>query len=87
LAYGAYLVAGQAYIADQSTPENRGTATGLYGMAASLGGVAAPAALGVLATRAGLPAVFTATAWLLVVGLLAIALVGVWTGRAARVRA
>jgi len=87
LAYGAYLVAGQAYIADQSTPENRGTATGLYGMAASLGGVAAPAALGVLATRAGLPTVFTATAWLLVVGLLAIALVGVWTGRAARVRA
>lgn len=87
LAYGAYLVAGQSYIADQSTAENRGTATGLYGMSASLGGVAAPAALGLLATRAGLPAVFTATAWLLVVGLLAIALVGVWTGRAARVRA
>jgi len=86
LAYGAYLVAGQAYIADQSTAENRGTATGLYGMAASLGGVTAPAAMGVLATRAGLPAVFTATAWLLVVGLLAIAIVGAWTGRAARSR-
>ncbi len=86
LAYGAYLVAGQAYIADQSTAENRGTATGLYGMAASLGGVAAPAAMGLLATWAGLPAVFTATAWLLVVGLLAIAIVGAWTGHAARSR-
>jgi len=87
LAYGAYLVAGQAYIADQSTAENRGTVTGLYGMAASLGGVAAPAAMGLLATRAGLPAVFTATAWLLVIGLLAIVLVGARTGRAARVHA
>jgi len=86
LAYGAYLVAGQSYIADQSTPENRGTATGLYGMSSSLGGVAAPAAMGLLATRAGLPAVFTATAWLLVVGLLGIALVGILTGRAARAR-
>jgi len=86
LSYGAYLVAGQAYIADQSTAENRGTATGLYGMSASLGGVAAPAAMGLLAARAGLPAVFTATAWLLVVGLLAIGLAGVWIERAARAR-
>jgi MFS family permease len=87
LTYGAYLVAGQAYIADQATAENRGTATGLYGMAASLGGVAAPAAMGILAARAGLPAVFTGTAWLLVVGLLASVLVGARTGRAARARA
>lgn len=83
LAYGAYLVAGQSYIADQSTAENRGAATGLYGMAASLGGVAAPAALGVLAARAGLPAVFTGTAWLLLSGLLVIALVTALLGRRA----
>lgn len=87
LAYGAYLVAGQAYIADQSTAENRGTATGLYGMAASLGGVAAPAVLGVLAARAGLPAVFTATAWLLIGGLLIVALATVVLGRQARAAA
>ena len=66
---------GQSYIADATTAENRGTAVGLYGMAASVGGIAAPAGLGVVASAAGLPAVFTATGGLLVVGL-AVILVG-----------
>ncbi len=74
LAYGAYLVAGQSYIADATTAENRGTAVGLYGMASSIGGVAAPAGLGLLAGRAGLPAVFTATGWLLLAGVIVIGL-------------
>ncbi len=82
LAYGAYLVAGQSYIADATTAENRGTAVGLYGMASSIGGVAAPAGLGVLAGSAGLPSVFLATGWLLLAGLVVIAVGSAWSERA-----
>lgn len=67
LSYGAYLATEQAYIADQSTAENRGIAMGLYGMSASLGEATAPVAMGLLAARA----------WLPVVGLFAVALAGV----------
>lgn len=83
LAYGAYLVAGQSYIADETTAANRGTAVGLYGMASSIGGIAAPAGLGFLASNVGLPAVFIATGWLLVAGLIVIAAGSVWAKRGA----
>src|SRR3954451_1109223 len=81
LAFGAYLVAGQSYIADQTTAENRGTAVGLYGMASSVGGIAAPAGLGLLAARWGLPVVFTSTGWLMLGGLAVIVAGTVWAGR------
>lgn len=81
LAFGAYLVAGQSYIADQTTIENRGTAVGLYAMASSVGGIAAPAGLGLLADRWGLPVVFTSTGWLMVAGLAVIIAGTIWMGR------
>ncbi|HET8629194.1 MAG TPA: MFS transporter [Thermomicrobiales bacterium] len=69
LAYGAYLVAGQTYVAEHTDAPNRGAAVGLYALAASVGGTAGPVALGLLAARRGLPAVFTATGWALLAGL------------------
>lgn len=81
LAFGAYLVAGQSYIADQTTIENRGTAVGLYGMASSIGGIAAPAGLGLLADRWGLPVVFTSTGWLMAAGLAVIVAGTIRSGR------
>lgn len=87
LAYGAYLVAGQSYIADQTTAENRGTAVGLYGMASSIGGIAAPAGLGVLASAWGLPAVFTSTGWIMLAGLLVIVVGSSRAAQRARVAA
>lgn len=81
LAFGAYLVAGQSYIADQTTAETRGTAVGLYAMASSVGGIAAPAGLGLLADRWGLPIVFTSTGWLLTFGLAVIVAGTVWSNR------
>ena len=84
LAFGAYLVAGQSYIADQTTAENRGTAVGLYSMASSIGGTAAPAVLGALAARWGLPIVFTTTGWLMLAGLVVIVGCTVWLGRGRR---
>ena len=72
LAFGAYLVSGQTFIADQTTAENRGTAVGLYAMAGSIGATAAPAGLGVVADRWGLAATFGSTGVLLAVGVLVI---------------
>lgn len=73
LAFGAYLVAGQTFVADRTTAENRGTAVGLYGMAGSIGGTAAPAGLGAVAARWGLAATFGTTGALLVVGIAVVA--------------
>ncbi len=72
LAFGAYLVSGQTFIADQTTAENRGTAVGLYAMAGSIGATAAPAGLGVVADRWGLAATFGSTGILLAAGVVAI---------------
>lgn len=83
LAFGAYLVAGQTFVADQTTAENRGTAVGLYGMAGSIGATTAPAGLGVLADRWGLAATFAGTAALLAVGVVVIGVgMAVTRGRA-----
>jgi MFS family permease len=72
LAFGAYLVSGQTFVADRTTVENRGTAVGLYAMAGSIGGVAAPASLGAVAARWGLAATFSTTSALLAVGIVVI---------------
>lgn len=70
LAFGAYLVAGQTYIAERTTRETRGAAVGLYSTASNLGGTAAPILLGLIATRWGIASVFTAAACALGVGFL-----------------
>lgn len=54
LAFGAYRVSGQTFIADQTTAENRGTAVGLNAIAGSIGVTAAPAGLGVVAIGTGM---------------------------------
>jgi MFS family permease len=69
LAYGAYLVAGQTWVADHTEADWRGAAVGLYSSAGSLGGIAAPLAFGVLADARGVRSVFVANGWLLAVGL------------------
>ena len=72
LAFGGYLVAGQTFVADRTTVENRGTAVGLYAMAGSVGATAAPASLGAVADRWGLAAIFGTTGALLAVGIVVI---------------
>lgn len=76
LAYGAYMVAGQTYVADHTTADNRGTAMGIYSTAAAGSGALAPLALGLVANAWGIEQVFSSTAWLLVGGLI-IAVMGV----------
>ena len=80
LAFGAYLVSGQTFVADRTTVENRGTAVGLYAMAGSIGGIAAPAGLGAVAARWGLAATFGTTGALLAVGIVVIMAGMAWTG-------
>lgn len=79
LAFGAYLVAGQTYVADRTIAESRGTAVGLYATAGSIGGAFAPLVLGMIADRFGIAEVFVVTGWTLVAGLgiLALGLVAV----------
>jgi MFS family permease len=79
LAFGAYLVSGQTFVADHTTVENRGTAVGLYAMAGSIGATAAPASLGAVADRWGLAATFGTTSVLLAVGSVVVAVGMTWT--------
>ncbi len=70
LAFGAYLVAGQTYIAEHTTRETRGAAIGVYSTASNLGGTAAPILLGVIAGSWGIASVFTLAGGALAVGFL-----------------
>jgi MFS family permease len=70
LAYGAYLVSGQTYVADHTSFDNRGAAIGIYSTAASLGGTIAPLVLGLIASAYGIRLVFTVTGAVLAIGLL-----------------
>jgi MFS family permease len=81
LAFGAYLVSGQTFVADRTTAENRGAAVGLYAMAGSIGATAAPASLGAVADRWGLAATFGTTSALLAVGIVVIVVGLAWSGR------
>lgn len=78
LAFGAYIVSGQTFVADRTTSENRGTAVGLYAMAGSIGATAAPAGLGAVADRWGLAATFGSTGVLVAVGVMVIAAGMAW---------
>ncbi len=70
LAFGAYLVSGQTYVADNTEVENRGAAIGVYSTASSLGGTVAPLILGLVASAYSVRLVFTVTGVVLAVGLL-----------------
>ncbi len=70
LAFGAYLVAGQAYLAERTTRAMRGAAIGVYSTASNCGGTVAPLALGLIAGRWGIARVFTATGGALGLGFL-----------------
>lgn len=84
LAFGAYLVAGQIYVADHTEIEHRGAAVGLYSSASSLGGIVAPVAFGLVADAWGVGEVFTVNGWLLAVGLALCALGALALARATR---
>jgi len=73
IAFGAYLVAGQTYIAEHTTRETRGAAVGVYSTASNLGGTVAPLLLGVIAGAWGVASVFTVTGCALAVGFVACA--------------
>lgn len=73
LAFGAYLVAGQTYIAEHTTRETRGAAIGVYSTASNIGGTAAPILLGLIAARWGIATVFTVAGGALAVGFVACA--------------
>ncbi|MFC2046092.1 MFS transporter [Chloroflexota bacterium] len=62
VAFGMYFVAGSAAVAEQTSEANRGTATGLFIMAGSIGVMLGPLALGAAADRWGLNTVFLFTA-------------------------
>lgn len=70
LAFGAYLVSGQTYVADHTSFENRGAAVGVYSTASSLGSTIAPLVLGFIASAYGVRLVFTVTGAVLALGLL-----------------
>lgn len=70
LAFGAYLVSGQTYLADNTEVENRGAAVGVYSTASSLGGSFGPLILGLIASAYGVRSVFTVTGAILAIGLL-----------------
>jgi len=68
LAFGGYLVAGQTYVADHTDAEHRGAAVGLYSALGSIGGIAGPLALGLVAQRWDVHAIFTVNGWIMVAG-------------------
>jgi MFS family permease len=70
LAYGAYLVSGQTYVADHTSVDNRGAAVGVYSLASSIGGTVAPLVLGLVAAAYGVRLVFTVTGVIMAIGLL-----------------
>jgi MFS family permease len=70
LAFGAYLVSGQTYVADHTSFENRGAAVGVYSTASSLGSTIAPFVLGFVASAYGVRLVFTVTGAVLALGVL-----------------
>jgi len=73
IAFGMFLAAGHTFVAEHSTESNRGTATGIYNMAGSVGTALGPFVLGPIADLWGLDTVFWLTGVLVFVGLCVIA--------------
>lgn len=77
VAFGGFLTAAHAFIAEHTVAATRGAALGLYSAAGSVGGTLAPLGLGLVASQRGLPAVFVVTAGLLAAGLVLLGWMGV----------
>lgn len=69
LAFGAYIVSGQTFVADHAAAANRGTANGVYSTASSVGSMTGPLMLGLVASQFGVARVFSVTGWTLAAGL------------------
>ena len=69
IAFGMSLTAGQAFVTEQSTGSDRGTAMGIYSTAGSVGSTAGPFVLGFVADLWGLAAVFQVTGALVFIGI------------------
>jgi MFS family permease len=74
MAFGMYFASGSAAVAEHTNLANRGTATGLFIMAGSIGNTLGPLTLGPAADRWGLNTVFLLTAATLLAMLLLILL-------------
>jgi MFS family permease len=72
IAYGMFLASGHTFVAEHSTESNRGTATGIYSTAGSMGVVLGPFALGPVADFWGLDTVFWLTGALVFLGIVVI---------------
>jgi MFS family permease len=68
LAFGAYLVAGQTFIAENTEIELRGSAAGLYSTASGVGGILGTFGLGMIASRWDVPVVYPVTGIVMVFG-------------------
>lgn len=68
LAFGAYLVAGQTFIAESTEIELRGSAAGLYSTASGVGGILGTFGLGLIASRWGVQVVYPVTGAVLILG-------------------
>ncbi len=68
LTFGAFLVGNNAFIADNTEPENRGAATGMETTASGVGATVAPLVLGLVASYWGVAAVFPVTGSILGIG-------------------
>jgi MFS transporter, DHA1 family, multidrug resistance protein len=70
IGFGGFVTAGQAFIAEHSDSDTRGTAMGVYKMAGAIGATAGPLALGIIASEWGLSAVFIVTGMTVMLGVI-----------------
>lgn len=68
MGFGGFVTAGQAFIAEISTNQTRGTAMGIYRMAASAGAASGPVILGLIASQWSLGTVFFLTGIFVLIG-------------------
>lgn len=75
IGFGGFVTAGQAFIAEISTTQTRGTSMGIYRMAASAGSAGGPVLLGLIASQWSLGTVFLLTGMVVLIGAMGVA----WT--------
>jgi MFS family permease len=76
IGFGIFLVSGQSAVAAAAAQANRGAAVGMFWMAGSIGELFGLLALGVIAQTVGLIAVFQAVAGAVIVGAIAVVVLG-----------
>lgn len=81
LAFGAYLVAGQTFLAENTEVEMRGAAVGVYATASGIGGTLGAVALGLVAGRWGVETVYPVTGACLLLGFFACLAATLWLRR------